>query len=111
MGTSQSRRRTQTRSGYQVTASEHNNVDQEIEAEVTRVEADINEVKRKKRERLKELDLFVLDNSIRESTVGQLRSHTLQNKLDIFEQVKKVGIKDVIIASFSHMTRVDDDFV
>ena len=60
---------------------------------------------------MKNLDLFVLDNSIRESTVGQLRGHTLQNKIDILEQVKKVGIKDVIIAAFSHMTRVDNDFV
>jgi len=115
MGASKSRQR--TLSTNQEATSEHisavasdEEVDQ-IEAEVTRVEADISEVKCKKRERLKELDLFVLDNSIRESTVGQLRSHTLQNKLDIFEQVKKVGIKDVIIASFSHMTRVDDDFV
>jgi len=111
MGASQSLQRTLSRrSRARGTASARSNVN-EIEAEVTRVEADINEVKSKKRGRLKELDLFVLDNSIRESTVGQLRSHTLQNKLDIFEQVKKVGIKDVIIASFSHMTRVDDDFV
>ena len=29
-----------------------------------------------KRERLRNLDLFVLDNSIRESTVGQIRGHT-----------------------------------
>ena len=83
----------------------------EIGEELTRIEASIKDVKVRKRDVLKQLDLFVLDNSIRESTVGQLRSHTLQNKLDIFEQVKKVGIKDVIVATFSHMTRVDDDFV
>lgn len=82
-----------------------------IKAEVARVNADIKKVKNEKRERLKNLDFFVLDNSIRESTVGQLRGHTLENKLAIFEQVKKVGIKDIIVASFSHQTRVDDDFV
>ena len=38
--------------------------------------------------RLKQLDLFVLDNSIRESTVGATRGHTLQNKHDILAQVK-----------------------
>ena len=38
-------------------------------------------------QRLRDLDLFVLDNSIRESTVGALRGHTLQNKHDILEQV------------------------
>ena len=53
----------------------------------------------------------MLDNSIRESTVGQLCSHTLQNKLENFKQVKKVGIKDIVITSFSHMTVVDGDFV
>ena len=37
--------------------------------------------------RLRELDLFVLDNSIRESTVGALRGHTIQNKHDIYKQV------------------------
>ena len=40
-----------------------------------------------KRQRLADIDLFVLDNSIRESTVGALRGHTLQNKHDIFKQV------------------------
>ena len=71
----------------------------------------IEEVKTQKRDRLKTMDFFCLDNSIRESTVGQLRSHTLKNKLEILEQVKKCGIKDIIVASFANMTRVDDDFV
>ena len=64
-----------------------------------------------KRQRLRKLDLFVLDNSIRESTVGQLRGHTLENKFKIFEEVKKCGFKNIVVASFAHMTRVDDDFV
>ena len=68
-------------------------------------------MKDEKCNRLKNLDLFVLDNSIRESTVGQLRGHTLQDKIDILEEIRKVGIKDIIISAFSHMTSVDDDFV
>ena len=84
---------------------------QKIEDEITRMRLEITNVQDKKRQRLKNLGLFVLDNSIRESTVGQLHNHTLQNKIDILEQVQKVGIKDVIVAAFSHMTRVDDDFV
>ena len=52
--------------------------------------------------KLKDLDLFILDNSIRESTVGQ--------KWKIYEEVKKCGFKNIIVASFSHMTRVDDVF-
>ena len=74
------------------------------------MKAQIEEVRVQKRERLKNLDIFVLDNSLRESTVGQLRSHTLENKIKIYEEVKKCGFKDIIVAAFAHMTRVDDDF-
>ena len=81
-----------------------------IASEVAKINSHIQSV-RSKRDRLRELDFFCLDNSIRESTVGQLRSHTLQNKIDILKEVKKCGIKDIIVASFAHMTRVDDDFV
>ena len=64
----------------------------------------------KKKEVLRDLDLFVLDNSIRESTVGQLRGHTLENKWAIYNESKKCGFKNNIVAAFSHMTRVDDVF-
>ena len=64
-----------------------------------------------KRARLKDLDLIVLDNSIRESTVGQLRGHTLENKWKIYNEVKKCGFKFIVVAAFSHMTRVDDTFL
>ena len=43
-----------------------------------------------KRKRLKDLDVIVLDNSIRESTVGQLRGHTLANKWKIFDEVVRI---------------------
>ncbi|XP_033630720.1 uncharacterized protein LOC117292690 [Asterias rubens] len=62
-------------------------------------------------ETLRNLDLVVVDNSLRESTVAQLRGHTLQNKWKIYEEVKKCGFNYTIVASFSHMTRVDDVFV
>ena len=41
-----------------------------------------------KRKALKKLDLFVLDNSLRETTVGQLRGHTLENKWKIYNEVR-----------------------
>jgi len=66
---------------------------------------------KRKRARLQDLDLIVLDNSIRESTVGQLRGHTLDNKWKIYNEVKKCGFKFIIVAAFSHMTRVDDTFI
>ena len=40
-----------------------------------------------KRKKLKRSELFVLDNSLRETTVGQLRGHTLENKWKIYEEV------------------------
>ncbi len=65
----------------------------------------------KKRHTLQNLDCFVLDNSITESTVGQLRGHTIENKWKIYNEVKKCGFKNIIVAAFSHMTRVDDIFI
>ncbi|CAH1791980.1 unnamed protein product [Owenia fusiformis] len=65
----------------------------------------------KKYDALKDMDIFVLDNSMRESTVGQLRGHSIENKRAILEEVKKCGFKHTIIASFSHMTRVDDEWM
>lgn len=64
-----------------------------------------------KRQRLRDLDCFIMDNSIRESTVGQLRGHTLENKWKIFNEVKKCGFNNFVVASFAHATRVDDEFV
>ena len=81
-----------------------------VKDEVARMRADIEKVRVQKRVRLQTMDFFLLDNSIRESTVGQLRSHTLENKKAIFEQVKKCGIQDIVVATFAHMTRVDDAF-
>ena len=43
--------------------------------------------------RLKDLDLVVLDNSVRESTVGQLRGHTPEDKFKIFEEAERCGFK------------------
>ena len=81
-----------------------------FEEEVCRVKADIAQ-QAVKRETLRNLDCFILDNSICESTVGQLRGHTLENKWKVYEEVKKCGFKNIVVASFAHMTRVDDHFV
>jgi hypothetical protein len=40
-----------------------------------------------KRKKLKQSEIFVLDNSLRETTVGQLRGHTLENKWKIYGEV------------------------
>ncbi len=43
--------------------------------------------------RLQQLRVFVLDNSLRESTVGQIRGHVLPDKRGIYAAVKKTGIR------------------
>ena len=65
----------------------------------------------RKQEIWKNLDFFVLDNSLRETTVAQIQSHTLADKQKIFKEVKKCGFTDIIVAAFSSATRVDDQFV
>ena len=60
---------------------------QELKRKVKRMHDEISEEK-EKRKVLREMELFVLDNSLRESTVGQLRGHTIENKWKIYEQVK-----------------------
>ena len=75
---------------------------------------DVNKYTRlgyEKIERLKDLDLFVLDNSIRETTVGAIRGHTLDNKRLIYEEVKKCGFKYFIVGAFNNQTRVEDLFL
>ena len=81
-----------------------------VEEEVTRLTTTV-QAHAATRKRLKDVDFFVLDNSIRESTVGALRGHTLENKWKIYKEVKKCGFKHIIVAAFSHMTRVDDEFI
>ena len=59
---------------------------EKIGSSIKRMGEDISE-QREKKKKLKQMELFVLDNSLRESTVGQLRGHTIDNKWKIYEQV------------------------
>ena len=49
----------------------------------------------RKRQKLRNSKLFVLDNSLRESTVGQLRGHTPENKWKIYEEVGNSLINEI----------------
>ena len=59
-----------------------------FQAQINRMNEDFREHNEKLKQ-LKELDLFVLDNSLRESTVGQLRGHTIENKWKIYNEVSQ----------------------
>ena len=81
-----------------------------LENEWKKIQKAITEQFNSKRKILRDLDLFVLDNSIRETTVGQLRGHTLENKIAIYEEAKKCGFPFFVVAAFNHFTQVEDTF-
>ena len=90
--------------------TEYTMVSVNYQEELKRIQLDIAEQRDTKRKTLKELDFVVLDNSIRETTVGQLRGHTLENKIEIYKEIKKCGFSYQIVANFDHMTRVGETF-
>ena len=63
-----------------------------------------------KRDRLKNMNVFVLDNSLRESTVGQPIGHTLADKFKILDATKQCGFNHQVAGAFSTGQRVDDAF-
>lgn len=52
-------------------------------------------------------DFFILDNSLRETTVGAARGHTLQEKRDIVKSMAETGLEEVILGSFGSKIAVD----
>ena len=64
----------------------------EMRLDIERMKREVREAK-DSRKALKEMELFVLDNSLRESTVGQLRGHTIENKWKIYEQVRSFDLQ------------------
>ena len=67
-------------------------------------------VNRSKRERLRNMKVFVLDNSLRESTVGQAVGHSTEDKMKVFDATSSCGFKHQIVGCFSTNNRVDDKF-
>ena len=68
-----------------------------------------NEAKRQKT--LVDLDCFILDNSIRESTVSQLKGHTVDDKWKIYRVVQHCDYRYIIVSALSEEQTVDDVFV
>ena len=57
---------------------------------------------------LRELDAFVLDNSLRETTVASVYGHTIEGKYKILEAVRRAGMKHLIVGAFGPTRRVDE---
>ncbi len=62
-------------------------------------------------DRLKQFEPFILDNSIRESTVAQQRGHVKSDKYAILNAVEEVGIRNIIVGAFGELPRVEDDWL
>lgn len=61
--------------------------------------------------RLKNMEVFVLDNSIRETTIATLHAHTVENKKAIYREVKKAGFQHYLISSFNSEPRLGELFI
>jgi hypothetical protein len=66
---------------------------------------------RSARQRLSKLKPFILDNSLRESTVGSVYEHTVEAKNEINDWASRCNIKHQIVASLVNVKRVDDVYV
>ncbi|GBG33169.1 Hypothetical Protein FCC1311_093932 [Hondaea fermentalgiana] len=64
-----------------------------------------------KLERLRTIDPFVLDNSMRETTVAQVKGHSLQDKLEILKHVRKTGLEHIIVGALGRLKRVDNELL
>jgi len=65
----------------------------------------------KKVDILKNLDIFILDNSMRETTIAALRGLTLENKRNIYKEIKECGFEYFIVESFNNQRRVGEPFL
>lgn len=64
-----------------------------------------------KMERLRNIDLFILDNSVRETTVAQIRGHTMEDKYKILNMVSGCdGFENIVIGTFGSRPKIDDLF-
>jgi hypothetical protein len=52
-------------------------------------------------------DFFILDNSLRETTVGTPKGHTLQEKHKIVDAIAESGLQEIILGAFGTKIGVD----
>jgi hypothetical protein len=52
-------------------------------------------------------DFFILDNSLRETTVGAPRGHTLEEKHQIVDCIAESGLEEIILGAFGSKISVD----
>jgi len=60
---------------------------------------------------MRNCDCFVLDNSLRETTVASIIGHTEEGKFKILEAIRAAGMKHIILGAFGPTRRVDENFI
>lgn len=60
---------------------------------------------------LRDAQPYVLDMSAREATLSSYFGHTLQDKIDLYDMVRDIGIHDVGLANFFAFPSVSDKFL
>ncbi|KAL5251003.1 hypothetical protein ACHWQZ_G016662 [Mnemiopsis leidyi] len=60
---------------------------------------------------LKNMELLVIDNSLRETTVASIKAHTVESKRAIFREIKRCGFKYYFVEAFNTETRMGDLFL
>ena len=61
--------------------------------------------------RLKTMRPFVLDNSLRETAVAQIRGHTIEDKDAILEAIMRTGMEDILVGAFGDLSNVDEEWL
>jgi hypothetical protein len=101
---------------YQVPSDEFHETFQDLMREFETAETSIRQVLADQpaavrplgRESLSEVsDFFILDNSLRETTVGAPRGHTLEEKHKIVDSIAESGLEEVILGAFGSKISVD----
>ena len=72
---------------------------------------DLVQERNRKLDVLKNMELLVIDNSLRETTVASIKAHTVTSKRAIFEEIKKCGFKYYFVEAFNNETRMGDIFL
>ena len=72
---------------------------------------DLVDERNRKLDVLKNMEILVIDNSLRETTVASIKAHTVESKRAIFEEVKKFGFKYYFVEAFNAETRMGDLFL
>lgn len=85
------------------------------ESKTKKFAEEVSKISEEKIRKLRNSQPRLIDCSLRESIVGSQLGHTLEDKINIFESIRKIGFKDVILGTLNYSepggNQVEDDFM